>query len=42
MSIETRKTYCRFCLGCCAIDVDLVDGHAVALRGDAGNPLSGG
>ncbi|MFZ1831959.1 MAG: molybdopterin-dependent oxidoreductase, partial [Pseudomonadales bacterium] len=42
MSVETRKTYCRFCLGCCAIDVDVEDGRPVALRGDAGNPLSGG
>ena len=40
--METRKTYCRFCLSCCAMDVDVVDGKAVALRGDPDNELSGG
>jgi anaerobic selenocysteine-containing dehydrogenase len=42
MAIETRKTYCRFCLGCCAMDVDVEDGVPVSLRGDPDNPLSGG
>lgn len=44
MTIETRKTYCRFCLGCCAIDVDVdvENGVPVALRGDPADPLSGG
>ena len=42
MSIETTKTFCRFCLGCCAIDVDVEDGRLVALRGDPSNVLSGG
>jgi len=44
MDIETRKTYCRFCLGCCGIevDVDRSSGKPVALRGDPDNPLTGG
>ena len=39
---QTHKTYCRFCLGCCGIEVDVQDGKPVALRGDASNPLTGG
>ncbi|MFM7786289.1 MAG: molybdopterin-dependent oxidoreductase, partial [Gammaproteobacteria bacterium] len=39
---RTHKTYCRFCLGCCGIEVDVRDGEPVALRGDASNPLTGG
>ena len=42
MAFETRKTYCRFCLGCCGIEIDLEDGRPVALRGDVSNPLTGG
>lgn len=42
MVTETKKTFCRFCLSCCAMDVDVVDGKAVALRGDPDNVLSGG
>lgn len=42
MTMETRKTYCRFCLGCCGIEVDLEDGRLVSLRGDTSNPLTGG
>lgn len=42
--IETKKTFCRFCLSCCAMDVDVnkVTGEALALRGDPQNVLSGG
>lgn len=36
---ETKKTCCRFCLGCCGIEVDVEDGVPVALRGD---PVTGG
>lgn len=42
LSKTTKKTYCRFCLSCCAMDIDLEDGKPVALRGDVNNPLSGG
>ena len=38
----THKTYCRFCLGCCGIEVDVQEGQPVALRGDPSNPLTGG
>ncbi|MFK7731782.1 MAG: molybdopterin-dependent oxidoreductase [Pseudomonadales bacterium] len=39
---ETKKTYCRFCLGCCGIEVDVNDGRLVSLKGDTSNPLTGG
>lgn len=42
MAIETKKTYCRFCLGCCAMDIDVDGDQLVALRGDPDNVLSGG
>lgn len=42
MSTETRKTYCRFCLGCCGIEVDVDDGRLLSLKGDTSNPLTGG
>ncbi len=42
MPIETQKTYCRFCLGCCGIEVDIDDGKLLAMRGDRSNPLTGG
>lgn len=42
MTIQTKKTYCRFCLGCCAMDIDVDGDELIALRGDSENPLSGG
>ena len=42
MAIETKKTYCRFCLGCCAMDIDVDGDELIALRGDPDNVLSGG
>ncbi|MBW1905256.1 MAG: hypothetical protein JRH14_08295 [Deltaproteobacteria bacterium] len=33
MASETKKTYCRLCTASCAIDVDVEDGRAVAVRG---------
>ena len=42
MSLETHKTYCRFCHNYCAFDVDVENGRAVAVRGDAGDPIYGG
>jgi hypothetical protein len=47
MSVETRKSYCRFCHAYCALDVDVdvdVDveqNRVVAVRGDRDNPISG-
>ncbi len=42
MAIQTRKSYCRFCHNYCALEVDIEDGRAVAVRGDAGDPIYGG
>ncbi len=42
MSLETHKTYCRFCHNYCAFEVDVRDGRAVAVRGDAADPIYGG
>ena len=42
MTIETKKTYCRFCLGCCAMDIDVDGDELISLRGDNDNPLSSG
>ena len=42
MTITTKKTFCRFCLSCCGLEVDVDEGVAVALRGDTSNPLSAG
>ena len=40
--MQTRKTFCRFCHANCAIEVDIDDGRAVAVRGDTSDPLFGG
>jgi anaerobic selenocysteine-containing dehydrogenase len=40
--VETRKSYCRYCHNYCALDVDIEDGRAVAVRGDASDPVYGG
>jgi len=40
--IETKKTYCRFCHNYCAMEVDLVEGKPVAVRGDKNDPIYGG
>jgi anaerobic selenocysteine-containing dehydrogenase len=42
MAVETHKTYCRFCHNYCAFEVDVENGRAVAVRGDAGDPIYGG
>ena len=42
MTTTTKKTFCRFCLSCCGLEVDIEHGEAVALRGDTSNPLSCG
>jgi anaerobic selenocysteine-containing dehydrogenase len=42
MAIETHKTYCRFCHNYCAFDIDVENGRAVAVRGDATDPIYGG
>ena len=40
--MPTVKSFCRFCHANCAIEVDLEEGRAVAVRGDVTNPLYGG
>ncbi len=40
--MPTRKTFCRFCHANCAIEVEIVDGRAVEVRGDVSDPLFGG
>ena len=40
--MHTRKTFCRFCHANCAIEVDIEDDRAVAVRGDVSDPLFGG
>lgn len=39
---ETHRTYCRICIAACGLEVDVEDGIAVAVRGDAAHPLSAG
>ena len=40
--VSTYKSYCRFCHAYCAIEVDVEDGRAVAVRGDTSDPMYGG
>jgi len=42
MTIDTHKTFCRFCHAYCAIEVDVKDGIPVAVRGDTDDPIYGG
>ncbi|MDG2048317.1 MAG: molybdopterin-dependent oxidoreductase [Halioglobus sp.] len=42
MTITTKKTFCRFCLSCCGLEIDVDGDEALALRGDTSNPLSAG
>ena len=39
MVVETKQTFCRFCHAFCAIEVDIEDGRAIKVRGDAKNPM---
>ena len=39
VAVETKKTYCRFCHNYCAMEVDIVDGKPVAVRGDVSDPV---
>ncbi len=42
MTIETHKTFCRFCHAYCAIEVDVEDGKPIEVRGDTEDPVYGG
>jgi anaerobic selenocysteine-containing dehydrogenase len=39
VTIDTHKSFCRFCHAACAIEVDVEDGRAVTVRGDRSNPV---
>jgi anaerobic selenocysteine-containing dehydrogenase len=41
-TIETRKTFCRFCHVFCGMEVDVQDGKVVDVRGDPDNLVSEG
>ncbi len=40
--VPSAKTFCRFCHANCAIEVEILDGRAVEVRGDVADPLFGG
>jgi anaerobic selenocysteine-containing dehydrogenase len=40
--VTTHKTFCRLCIAACGLDVEVVDGRAVSVRGDASHPISSG
>ncbi len=40
--VHTHHSFCRFCHASCPIEVDVVDGRAVAVRGVAEDPLFAG
>lgn len=42
MSVETHRTFCRFCHANCAMLADVADGRVVAVRGDPEDPVFGG
>jgi anaerobic selenocysteine-containing dehydrogenase len=42
MAVATRKSYCRICTAYCALEVDVEGGRVRAVRGDPGDPVSGG
>ncbi|WP_086618861.1 molybdopterin-containing oxidoreductase family protein [Erythrobacter tepidarius] len=42
MGPRTHKTFCRFCHANCAMEVDVVDGKVIAVRGDPQDPAYGG
>lgn len=42
MSVETRRTFCRFCHANCAMLADVEDGRVKAVRGDPDDPVFGG
>jgi anaerobic selenocysteine-containing dehydrogenase len=42
VAVETGKSYCRICTAFCALEVEIEDGRVTAVRGDRGDPVSGG
>jgi anaerobic selenocysteine-containing dehydrogenase len=41
-TLETKKSFCRFCHAFCGTEVDVQDGRVVAVRGDRDNLVSQG
>ena len=41
-SLQTHKSYCRFCHAYCALEVEVEDGKVTRVRGDASDPVYGG
>lgn len=41
-SLESKKTFCRFCHVFCGLEVDVADNRVMAVRGDKDNPISEG
>jgi anaerobic selenocysteine-containing dehydrogenase len=42
MASEIRKSYCRICTACCAVEARIEDGRVLSVRGDASDPVTGG
>jgi len=42
LPVETKKTYCRICTACCALEARVENGRVVQVRGDASDPVTGG
>ena len=40
--VETHRSFCRFCHAVCGIEIDVEDGHVLAVRGDKRHPVSQG
>jgi anaerobic selenocysteine-containing dehydrogenase len=40
--VETYRSFCRFCHAVCGIEVDVEDGHVLAVRGDRNHVVSQG
>jgi len=40
--VTTHRTYCRICIAACGLEIDVEDGRALTVRGDAAHPLSAG
>ena len=42
MTVETKKSFCRFCHAFCALEVDIEDNKVIEVRGDSSDPIYGG
>ena len=39
MTVETKKSFCRFCHAFCALEVDVEDNKVIEVRGDASDAI---